>query len=479
MKKKFYGFFDEDEGSIAKAAIYYIICQVLVKGLSFITTPIFSRMLTKVEYGDVSNFFAWLSLLIPLVTLNLRVTINRSKYLYNDDNDTFLSTILAVSNVITLAVLIVIELNQPFFVELFSMSMRYIRILFIYIVFQTAFDYQQIQYNIYHKYKRYVFYTLLSVISSLLLSVILVILMENQYEGRIYGAVIPAIIVNAIIYINIWKRGKKIKLSYARFAIVMAVPLIPSALSNSILYTSDRIMITNFCGSEQTALYSVAYSISSIAGLLWSAINQAWGPWLYDHLHEEKYEEVRKFSNSITFIYVALVVGNMLFSPEILYIMGGQAYMSTISVMPPIILSLVFQFFYAFYFNAEYFYGETYIISLGTGIAAVVNIVLNLLLIPKYGYIAAAYTTMIGYAIMLLYHYLVVKIKLKKEFIFDNIFFLKVILTLIIVQILIYFLYEHNIIRYAVIMIYGVIISCFLWRYRLLLNEKIKSLLHK
>ena len=206
MLKRIRDFLQDDDLSIAKAALYYMVCQILVKGMSFITTPIFSRILSKEEYGNVSNFFAWQALLLPLVTLDLRVTINRSRYEMAEDNDSYLSTILLTSNVITILALIIIELNQRFFVSLFSMDMKYIRILLLYIIFQTAFDYQQIQYNIFHRYKLYVFYTMISVFTSLALSVVLVLLMDNRFEGRIYGGVIPAVIIDAVIFFCILKR---------------------------------------------------------------------------------------------------------------------------------------------------------------------------------------------------------------------------------------------------------------------------------
>ena len=148
----------------------------------------------------------------------------------------------------------------------------------------------------------------------------------------------------------------------------------------------------------------------------------------------------------------------MLISPEIVYAMGGKSYMDSIDVMPPVIMAMIFQFFYAFYFNTEYFYGETLIISFGTVIAALVNVGLNYIFIAKYGYIAAAYTTMIGYFIMLLYHYLIVKYKLKKSFIFDTCFFAKTMGTLILVQISLRFIYNNILIRYGLVSLYILII---------------------
>lgn len=451
-------FINNEEKSVVKAAVYYLICQLLVKGISFITTPIFSRLLTNEEFGNVSNFFSWVALLLPLVTLDLRVTINKSRYDYDEDNDSYLANILLISNIISLLTLLAIELNHVFFIKLFSMDIKYIRIMFLYIIFQTAFDYQQIQDNSYHRYKKYVFYTVLSTVISMVLSVIFVLFMNNKFEGRILGAVIPAVIVDCIIYFNILKKIKKIKFAYIKYAIVMSIPLIPSSLSATILSTSDRAMLTNMVGSDQTALYSIAYSVSSIAGILWTALNQAWSPWLFDKLHEKKYSDIKKFSKKFTLLYSGLIVGIMLLAPELVYIMGGKAYMETISVMPPVILAMVFQFFYALYFNTEYFYGETYIVSIGTTIAALINLVLNFIFIPRYGYMAAAYTTLIGYAVMYVYHYLIVRFKLKRHFIYNNGFMAFLICLLIITQIGIAFIYENILIRYIILCIYIILI---------------------
>ena len=87
----------DDEGSAVKAGVYYFICQIIVSGLSFISTPIFSRLMDKNSYGLFSNFAAWESILIPIVTLNLRQSVLKSKYDYPDKNDTFISSILVIS----------------------------------------------------------------------------------------------------------------------------------------------------------------------------------------------------------------------------------------------------------------------------------------------------------------------------------------------------------------------------------------------
>ena len=145
--------------------------------------------------------------------------------------------------------------------------------------------------------------------------------------------------------------------------------------------------------------------------------------------------------------------------------------------MPPVILAMICQYFYSFYFDTEYFYGETYIISLGTFIAAAINVGLNFIFIPKYGYIAAAYTTLIGYFIMLVYHFSIVKFKLKKDFLFPTKWFAIVIIVLSLLQLGIAMIFDLRIIRYAVIVLYMIIVCLIGIKYNIpqIVLSRIKS----
>ena len=463
------------QNTMVKAAIYYLVCQVVVNGMVFIITPIFTRMMSKEDYGIVSNFLAWESMLFPLVTLNLRSTITRSKFVFSDTNDSFLTSILSVSSVVTIASYLLIELNVLNIREVFSLDIKYIRMLFLYILFKTAFEYQQIQFKNYYKYKLFVLYSFMTVFSSLFLSVILVQLMEDKLSGRIIGIVLPTIIINLFIYFDIWRRGRRVSLKHIKFAFFMAIPLLPSALSATLLGSSDRVIITKFCSSEETALYGTAYTVYSIASIVWTALQQAWEPWLNDNLASKNYENIKDNSKIFVKIYAGLIIGIMLVAPEIILIMGGKSYYEAVWVMPPIILSMVFQFLYTFYFNVEYHYGETYLISLGTFLAAVVNIGLNYIFVPQYGYIAAAYTTLMSYGVMLFYHFMIVKIKVKKDYVYDNRYFFMVLVGLFISQILIALLYNINLVRYCIILLYGLGFLIFMWKSK----DKILSIVKK
>ena len=108
----------------------------------------------------------------------------------------------------------------------------------------------------------------------------------------------------------------------------------------------------------------------------------------------------------------------IMIAPEILYILGGEEYMQAVYVIPPVMIGYIAQMLYTLYVNIEYYNRKQKQIMAGTLIAAAINIILNLIFIPIFGYIAAAYTTLVGYIVLLFVHYAFVR-HMKLESIYD------------------------------------------------------------
>ena len=91
-------------------------------------------------------------------------------------------------------------------------------------------------------------------------------------------------------------------------------------------------------------------------------------------------------------------------APEVVKILASKPYWEGIVIIPPVVLSNYIIFVYTMYVNVEQYYKKTVRISLYTAVAAVINLVLNYILIPYFGYVAAAYTTIVSYVVALILH---------------------------------------------------------------------------
>jgi len=453
--------------STAKIAVWYVIGNFFAKGVAMLSTPIFTRIMSKNDFGEFSNFTSWENIIVIFVTLDLSSSIARAKYDFGERMDEYLSSILIFSNLVTLCVYFCMELHAEYFMKLLSMDIRYIRMLFVYLLFMPAFSYLQIKHRIYRKYKFFVVCAVSSAVIRTVLSVIFVLCMENKFMGRLCGYLVPVTLFNFVLWVVVLMEGKKISWDCVRYGCRISVPLVPHALSGIVLGNSDRIMITHYCGSEVTALYSLAYTVSTMTSLLWTSMNQAWSPWLYDHMNLMDKKAIRKSSKIYLGIFMGLLLGVFLTAPEMMLVLGGEQYYGARYVMPPVILACAFQFIYGMYVNLEIYAKKTFTISLGTMGAAVLNVFLNKLYIPQFGYIAAAYTTTVGYCALLLFHYGIVETAMKEYAdLYDTRFIFFMIMFMIFFCGVSLILYEHDFFRYLLIFLYVLMFAAAVFKYR-------------
>ena len=140
--KKWIGKLQKDNNaSTAKIAFWYAFSNVFAQGMAAISTPIFTRLLSKTEFGQYSNFNSWMSILVIIVTLDFSTSIARAKYDFGDRMEEYLSSVVLVGNLATVISYLIIELHPTYFTNLFSMDMFYIRFLFIYLFFNPVFQF--------------------------------------------------------------------------------------------------------------------------------------------------------------------------------------------------------------------------------------------------------------------------------------------------------------------------------------------------
>lgn len=457
-----------------KSGIWYTAANFITKSIGFITMPIFTRLLSHNDYGLYSNYAAWLSTFTVFATLNLGASFISARFDYEKDFDGYISSTLVLSSIVTGIWAFVINLFPGFFVSLTGVDIQYINIMVVYLFLFAAVDMFQTRERYYYGYKMSVAISLFIAITTALLSVFLVVNIENKLFGRIAGSAIPTILIGIILYIVLIKRGKKIDVKYWGYALPICVPYIPHVLSLSLLNSMDKMMITKICGAEENALYSVAYSCGAVITLLVVSLNTAFSPWLGEKLNDKNYDEIRKVSKYYILIFVFGTCGIMLLTPEVLLIMGGRSYGDAIHVMPPVAFGCVCQFVYTMYVNVEQFSKKTIGMAFASVIAALSNYILNYIFIPIYGYIAAAYTTLASFVILLFIHMLIVR-----HIGFMNIYSTKIIFGVLffmsVYTLLMHVLYVNDVVRYCVVGVYGIVCIYVIVRYR----NRVKSLLKR
>lgn len=471
MKKLIKGFLEQYKAmsTPVKASLWFVVCNLVQTGINVISVPIFTRMLTTDEYGVFNTFYAWRNILMIFTSLNLAYGVfNNAMVKYEDSKtrDEYVSSMQGLYGIITCCFFAFYWLNRSWCNEVLDMSTTVVVLLFIELLCYPALLFWSGRQRYEFKYRMLVIVTIIMSVASVGVGIVAVQLSEHKDIARIASVVgVDAIICGGFFIYQFIKGRKFCVPKFWKFALAFNIPLVPHYLSEMVLTQSDRIMISKYIGSTATANYSTAYSVATMLQLFMSAINASWLPWAYGCLKEEKYKDIKKMSSILLVLISGLIILMMLFAPELIYIFAGNKYSGAIYVIPPIAMSVFFMLLYDFFSTVEFYYGKNIFVMIASVISASVNVFLNWLLIPRFGYYAAGYTTLFCYMMYAIGHYFFYRIICKKNMkgnkSFDEKWILFMGIAMLAITLLINIVYRYMLIRMAIALI---LIAIFIWK---------------
>ena len=459
-----------------KASIGYFIANVVTAGIAYIMTPIYTRLLSTEEYGQTNVFLTWLQVfgIIAMFCLSYGV-FNNGMIDYPDKREEYSFSMLVLSNIITLVFAIVFLLSYRYISSWVNIEYPLVFLMFGIFILRPAYLFWAAKERFEYKYKYVVIWSIISAVLSPLVAVICIKLFpSSKLYARLFGAEAVLIVLYLCFYIRaILKSKLKLNTSYWKHAIIFNLPLIPHYLSSYILGSSDKIMISKLIDDSAVAYYSIAYSVSSVVTIVWTAANASLVPYTYEKCKEKDYDSISRVAIPILALFGTACVGIIMLAPEVVYIMATKDYSESIYAIPPIVGGVFFQVHYYLYANVLYYYKKPKFVMIGSLVAAVTNIILNYLLVPRFGYIAAGYTTLLCYFLQAIIDYIAMRIVMKRD-----IYNIKIITLMSTIMVLIsvssILLYNYYLARYAIILF--IVVMLFVMRNKIIsFFKKIKG----
>jgi len=230
-----------------------------------------------------------------------------------------------------------------------------------------------------------------------------------HFRMGVSGILLAGIVANLVILLPliyrvssyfVWPISRKL---FAHL-LMWGIPFIPSSLATVILTLSDRLLLRYMDGFESAGIYSVGYKIGGAVLLLYTAFRFAWGPYMFELA--KKSETARRTYPRVLNILIAILgvaaMGLVGFSQEIFSLFVGELYYSARAVLIPISLAVLFDAASLFFGAALQTRDRTIYIPAVTSLAAIANIFLNIMLIPKFGFMGAAWATLASYMLLAL-----------------------------------------------------------------------------
>ena len=395
----------------------YFISDIATKALGFISIPIFTRLFTQEDYGIVALFTSYVGIMTVVLSLSSYTAVGRYYYEKTDDFGEFIGTNIIFTGLILSVTIFIYALFYQQIINLMKLP----NLLPIFLIFICLFAiiksiYMQILIP-QKKSKEYAIINVLNGYTGFVIAVLFVYLLkEDRYLGRIWASLLVGFVFTIYFMVNLSKYFKlSFKIEYIKYIVSYSFPLIPYFLSGIILAQFDRIMINNIIDAKATGLYSLGYNIGMLLLIIIGAMQKARAPYIYQFLENNNYDKLDSLMVKMFSIVVICALGLILFAKEVIIILADKKFHEGLSVIPFVVTGYIFYEMSSIVGMFIRYTKKTIFQSITVLFAGALNIILNKIFIPKYGYVAAAYTTTISYFVMFLLTFIVVKYFLKKR----------------------------------------------------------------
>jgi O-antigen/teichoic acid export membrane protein len=379
--------------SMAKHGAIYTIGNMLTKAIGILLIPIYTKYLQTAEYGIISLLAPFITFIYIFFDFGSRTSVMRFFFDYPDgskEQKEVLGSILGFVIVFALVLLGMLYASAPFLAETFLDNVPYYPfVIFVISIafFQVFYELKMAIYKARNQSLKYVFFTMLRFLAIVVLTILLIVKYNKGAEGKFFAEFLVNALFGVLCFVLLFK---DVKLSF-RFAIIKsylqyATSLLPHAIFGAVSAIVGKYFINKYVGLEETAIFNIAFLIGSIMSIIAMSLNQIWSPLFYRIASNDEEEAKSIFARLTTyFIGVVLLVGMGLifFSKEIVLILAGEQYLSSLSVVPFIVGSYMFSGFY-FSIAVKIFYKKQAIRKLPwiTLAGVSVNIILSSLLVP-------------------------------------------------------------------------------------------------
>lgn len=397
----------------------YFIGSISISALGFISVPFFTNFLSVEEFGMMSLYVSILSFLSTLLSLGVLGSFKRYYFEENNNFGAFLYSNLIMLFILDSILMIVYfyYINElSVFLNIPQVVLSYaIFISFLTLIVKVQLDFLQIR----EHSKRNVVLEFIKTLATLVAAIAFVlILTDNKFMGKVYGDLLVCILFATYSLYYLSKILQiKFKFEYMKYSLLFGLPVLPSMFSSFGLAFADRLMINHYTSTEDVGLYSFAFTVAMLTQVVILAISKSWQPLFYKAMSEENVDILNKTFLQNTKLILSVSLFIILFSYEFIMLLANENYLRANHVIVYLVLGFNFFFLYTIYGQYTAYFKKTYYNSIFTFIAVIVNVGLNYIFIPKYGYEASAVTTIISYFVLFLLFYFNAKYVLKAEMI--------------------------------------------------------------
>lgn len=397
----------------------YISASFFGQGLSVLTVPIFTRILVPADYGILAIMNSFVAVFAVVAGLGVRSSVTRYYYEGKNDFGEFLGSAFVLISMWTIFLSVALVLGSGYLGKVFNVPHEVLYLAIGIVFFQAIFQLYESYLRATKKSGLIANITMFEKLVTIALSVIIMLSLEqNRFLGKAWSMLTIKVAIGGYSLVLALRVVKvNLNMEHVKYALVFSFPVMLHLLSQYILSAFDRVIINQLVGSAEAGLYSLAYTVGAFQSMITNGMLKAWTPEFYTKLNAKKYDDINRLASKCARAIYLSAFGIILFAREILIVLASEKYHGGLKIVPVIVVAYIFFFLYSMYVNFSFYQKKTHLIAPVTIVAGLVNIGMNYWLIPIYGYEAAAWTTLVSYAVLFILHYCNVRYIVKPEWI--------------------------------------------------------------
>lgn len=437
--------FRRETKTVVRHSSVYMLATILNKVVSFLMIPIYTRFLLPSDYGIMEIVGLTTDVIGMVISIGIAAAMYRFYFEYSsqEDRNEVVSTAVLTFGSIALICLLALSSSSRF-LSLNVLKTQeyyyYFLIAFCSLWFNTILQMGYSYLRIKEQSVKYLIYSLARLILALFLNIYLVAIIRMGVIGVLLATLITSIVFAILLVLPIMLRvGSHFSLEKCKAMIKYGAPLIPTNLAAFIVHASDRFFINHYVGLAQTGIYSLGYKFGNLPNNFIAApFMQIWEVRFFKW-HKDKNAHIvfGRIFTYLCFVAIFAGLGISVLIRDALKIISDASYWSAYKIVPIIIISyIVFSFQYYFKMGILIEKKTKYLAYINMSNAGL-NIILNFLLISRYGIWGAAFATLACFAYKVVLTYIIGNKLYKITFEAER------LMKLILVALILYFTCHH------------------------------------
>ena len=403
--------------TIFKDTAIYGLSSIIGRFLNYLLVPLYTAQFSAASgaYGIITNIYAYVALAMVLLTFGMETTYFRFTNKTHTDSETvYGTTLITVGSIsLTFAVLVLLLLSPISQLMGYGDHPDYVGVMAVTIAIDAFLCIPFAHLRQQRKALKFAALKLLNIMVSILLNLIYFYFMDGKDVGYVFYINLVCTVMLAVCLITEYTGFRwKLDTKLLRTMLSYSWPILVLGIAGILNQTADKMLFPYiYKGSDmhaQLGIYGACSKIAMIMAMITQAFRFAYEPIVFagvkDKDQREMYTKAMKYFIIFTLLAFLIVVG---YIDLLKYIIRNPDYWVGLKVVPIVMAAEIMM---GIYFNLSFWYkiiDKTIWGAVFSGIGCAVLLLVNIIFVPKYGFMACAWGGFAGYGVAMLASYFV------------------------------------------------------------------------